>query len=531
MKIQIVIISIYYLLIVNIGPVRSEIITYPEIDKVNSSSFEITKIETDSSKLVLYCERYGKKDEKVILPSNCFLKGNSGKIYKIFKSDGLEFDSVYHLPLSGNLSFRLFADPLMSETSFDFIDSENDFLVEGVKMFKQPKEAIIRCKLSGVVFNRPYSSRLMLTKASENFPVAIHYIPIKDGKFDFEFTCNEIEAYSLVFYDEYLNNYIWNINFFAETGEVKFKLFPIDDRFNNQVVGGPVNNEYVLYQQLKDKELGFTKRRVQEDSLIRNGLYYTSKYIELTRQLEVEKEKTVLDSLKLLMSKLTETDLLTKEAIRLNQENSDMSLRSIDWQIQYTNEHCSLVSYYLLTSATSLSNLYMKDKTPLCLDIFKSIYENKYPTHPYTKMMRGLADVKVGNMFIDFVAPDFNGKLVRLSDEIKGKVALIDFWASWCGSCRNYSKKMIPIYEKFKDNGFIVIGIARENQLKTAVNTVRIDKYPWLNLVELNDQGNIWFKYGFGSVGGGSILVDKQGRILAVDPKVEDIDAILGKLL
>jgi len=533
MKNQFLLISIYLLLVINLCPVRSEIIAYPDIEKVNTSSFEITKIEIDSSRVVLYCDIYGKKDEKVSLSSNCFLKGISGKIYKINQSNGMAFDSVYLLPLSGNISFRLIADPLMGDTSFDYIDRENDILIEGIKTYKQPKEVLIRCKLTGVVNNRPYSSRLMLTKANENKPVAIHYIAIKDGKFEFEFTCNEYEAYSLVFYDEYLNNYTWRINFFAETGEVSFKLFPMDGRFKNEILGGPINKEYVLYQNLLDQELGLTKRRMEKDSLIRNGLYYTKNCLALVSQLEKVKDKSVIDSLKLIASKYSETDIYTDEAIRINKEDEEMSLRRIDWQVNYSKEHCSIVSYYLLTSATTLSDTYtyMKDKMPLCLDIFKSIYEKKFPTHPYTEIMRGYANVKVGNMYIDFVAPDFNGKLVRLSDQIKGKVALIDLWASWCGSCRNFSMKMIPIYEKYKDKGFTVIGVARENQLKTAVNTVSKDKYPWLNLVELKDQGNIWFKYGFGGVGGGTILVDKQGHILAVDPKIEDIDAILEKIL
>jgi len=531
MKNRFLLISICFLLAISICPVRSETIAFPDIEKVNTSSFEITKIEFDSSRVVLYCEIYGKKDEKVSHSSNCFLKGKSGKIYKINQSKGMAFDSVYQLPLSGNISFQLIADPLRGETSFDFIESENDILIEEIKTFKQQKEALIRCKLSGVVNDRPYSSRLMLTKANDNFPVAIHNIPIKNGKFDFEFTCNEFEAYSLVFYDEYLNRSTWSIIFFAEAGEVHFKLFPMDDRLKNEILGGPINNEYVLCKNLSDQELGFTRRRVETDSLIRNGLYYTKNWMELSSQLERAKDKTVIDSLQLLANKFGYMDNLTHEAIRIENENSDMSLKSIDWKIKYSKEHCSHVGYYLLTDATTLSENYRKENMPLCLDIFKSFYEKKFPTHPYTEKMRGYFDLKAGNFYIDFVAPDFNGKLIRLSDEIKGKVALIDLWASWCGSCRSFSMKMIPIYEKFKDKGFTVIGVARENELKTAVNTVKFDKYPWLNLVELKDQGNIWLKYGLGNVAGGTILVDKQGRILAINPKIEDINAILEKIL
>ena len=94
-----------------------------------------------------------------------------------------------------------------------------------------------------------------------------------------------------------------------------------------------------------------------------------------------------------------------------------------------------------------------------------SIKKNSLPiliSRIWSVSLRGL-NVKVGGSYIDFSAPDLEGNMVKLSDQIKGKVALIDLWASWCESCRRLSSSMIPIYEAFKDKGFTVVGIAREN--------------------------------------------------------------------
>lgn len=204
------------------------------------------------------------------------------------------------------------------------------------------------------------------------------------------------------------------------------------------------------------------------------------------------------------------------------------------WELNYLREHVSIVSYSLLVKRTHQAVSYFKEDIPLCRDLYYSIYEKKYPNHPYTVQMenklKGLL-VKVGGSYVDFTAPDFNGKPVRLSEQINGKVALIDLWASWCLPCRRASKSMIPVYEAFKDKGFTIVGVARENELAIGISAAKKDKYPWLNLIELKDKGRIWEKYNIQQSAGGTFLVDKNGIILAINPTDEEVKTILDKLL
>jgi hypothetical protein len=53
------------------------------------------------------------------------------------------------------------------------------------------------------------------------------------------------------------------------------------------------------------------------------------------------------------------------------------------------------------------------------------------------------------------------------------------------------------------------------------------DGYPWLNLLELNDENKIWSKYGVSYSGGITILVDRDGTILAIRPTAEEVEKIL----
>ena len=164
------------------------------------------------------------------------------------------------------------------------------------------------------------------------------------------------------------------------------------------------------------------------------------------------------------------------------------------------------------------------------------VLAEKFVFSDYTRLGRMLVDgfhnIRPGGHYVDFEAPDLEGCKVKLSDVIKGKVAIIDLWASWCMPCRAKAKAMIPLYEKYKDRGFKIVGVAREfkntDRMKQAIKQ---DGYPWLQLVELDDSYQIWTRYMLGNAGGGVFLVDRDGKILAVNPKPGEVQKILEQKL
>ena len=86
---------------------------------------------------------------------------------------------------------------------------------------------------------------------------------------------------------------------------------------------------------------------------------------------------------------------------------------------------------------------------------------------------------------------------------------------------------MIPFYEKYKERGFTIVGVAREEKRENMASALANDGYPWLNLLELNDENKIWSKYGVNYSGGITILVDRDGTILAIRPTAEEVEKIL----
>lgn len=86
-----------------------------------------------------------------------------------------------------------------------------------------------------------------------------------------------------------------------------------------------------------------------------------------------------------------------------------------------------------------------------------------------------VAKTAVGKKFIDFEMNTPEGKSVKLSDFIsKNKYTLIDFWASWCGPCRQEMPNVVAAYNEFKAKGFGIVGVSLDNNLESWKRLSRI---------------------------------------------------------
>ena len=166
---------------------------------------------------------------------------------------------------------------------------------------------------------------------------------------------------------------------------------------------------------------------------------------------------------------------------------------------------------------------------------YKNLVENN-PGHPYNPlaldMINAIDNILVGKKFTDFEAPDLSGKILKLSEKINEKVALLDLWATWCGPCIARTKTMLSLYDEYKDKGFTMVGVAGEfKNSKNLLTFLEREKWPWLQLLELDRQNNIWQKYGVDNAGGAMFLIDENGLILAKDPTAEEVRVELEKRL
>ncbi len=94
---------------------------------------------------------------------------------------------------------------------------------------------------------------------------------------------------------------------------------------------------------------------------------------------------------------------------------------------------------------------------------------------------------KEGEMFKDFTV-EYNGKTTRLSDFVgRGQYVLADFWASWCGPCRQQIPDLISLYQQYKEKGLIVLGIAFRDKPKETEKAIRELDIPYPQIINAKD--------------------------------------------
>ena len=136
--------------------------------------------------------------------------------------------------------------------------------------------------------------------------------------------------------------------------------------------------------------------------------------------------------------------------------------------------------------------------------------------------------LKVGTKFPAFSETDVDGKPLAIAD-YKGKVVLVDFWATWCGPCVGELPNVSATYQKHHAQGFEIIGVSLDQDKAALTQFTKQKNMTWQQFFDGQGWGNkLAVKYGIESIPA-TFLLDGDGNIIGEDLRGEELEAAVAK--
>jgi len=141
---------------------------------------------------------------------------------------------------------------------------------------------------------------------------------------------------------------------------------------------------------------------------------------------------------------------------------------------------------------------------------------------------KATATTAVGMKFTDFTGSDADGKAVEFSSYVgNGKYILVDFWASWCKPCIDEIPSLIKIYDKYKYQGFEIVGISLDSKKDDWTKALNKHNMPWVHLLDTN--GEAVSIYGITGIPH-MMIIDKDGQIIGRDLRGQSLESKLEEI-
>lgn len=362
----------------------------------------------------------------------------------------------------------------------------------------------------------PDSSRVLVfgKGADIRFDDPVASARLDGGTFNVSFRDSVVRQYELMFEEDMMDGQFQFFNFFSDRAPLHFTFGSKFGELKVDVTGSRDNEELYLY-----------RNKSTEGYDLADSLYYEIDKWILARYGEDDWPEEGSEDYRTVQAMYDRVGAVW--------DSLQAQSRYDEWERDRLMSHRTLAGLSAVASEISMQVQLMKMGQRDTLDAFYlgqfEEYRRLYPDNDLTlatdALLSDLERIAPGRPAPDFSAPSLDGQRYRLSELLRGNaVTVLDCWASWCGPCRKHSRELIPLYEKYRDRGMAVVGVAREyDSLDDMRAAVEKDGYPWIQLYDLDGAEGIWNLYGLSTAGGGIFLIDSEGKII---DKFDDTAAI-----
>jgi peroxiredoxin len=156
--------------------------------------------------------------------------------------------------------------------------------------------------------------------------------------------------------------------------------------------------------------------------------------------------------------------------------------------------------------------------------------QSKQMAQSMLSRLETLRKLKIGAPAIDFKTTDIAGKDISLAD-YKGKVVLIDFWATWCAPCRAEMPNVKKVYSDFNGKGFEIIGISMDNSRAALDSYLEEQNMTWRQIFDGKGwQAELGQLYAVSSIPA-TFLIDREGKIRYKNLRGDELGEAVARLL
>ncbi|EHQ28068.1 TlpA family protein disulfide reductase [Mucilaginibacter paludis] len=141
-------------------------------------------------------------------------------------------------------------------------------------------------------------------------------------------------------------------------------------------------------------------------------------------------------------------------------------------------------------------------------------------------------NLTIGKTLPQFTLQTPDGTAIKMSS-VKGKVVLVDFWASWCMPCRASIPHLKQLYQKYHADGFEILSVSIDQNNKAWKNAMLKEAMPWPQVIDHYDAGmdasTLMLSLGIASVPF-VMMLDDEGKVVTINPAKEETDDQLKKI-